>query len=128
MAIPAPSDSKRIKSNERLSPKELMDFIRHKKLAGEFTAWKFSEDRESVPEERGCRESIAKGAYTFICGDYSNSGNIQLCKNCQEDRQSVIDGCGKDFYFRENPRQKMICGTDYLCYECQNQDGVENAK
>ena len=40
---------------------------------------------------------------------------------------SLIVGCGKGFYFKENPKQKMICGTDYLCNACRNQD-VQDTK
>jgi hypothetical protein len=36
-------------------------------------------------------------------------------KECANDS---IKSCGRTFYFDENPKQKIICGIDYLCPEC----------
>ena len=33
----------------------------------------------------------------------------------------IKKGCGKDFYYKENPKQKLVCGTDYLCDDCRRQ-------
>jgi hypothetical protein len=34
-------------------------------------------------------------------------------------------GCGAKFYFIENPKQRMICGIDYLCDDCKTKQEQE---
>jgi hypothetical protein len=39
----------------------------------------------------GCHKEITRGAYTFVCGEISRAGKMQLCKECRNLQKGVQD-------------------------------------